>query len=93
MITRNFAAAVNFAIQTLDTKKFQEYGAKVHHPDLEECRHLSQDYRDIEYSECVMRVAALTSYHMAGTCRMGSDDYAVVDEKLRYEVEYFWVLL
>ncbi|XP_076249639.1 neither inactivation nor afterpotential protein G [Calliopsis andreniformis] len=75
--------AINFAIQTLDTKKFREYGAKVHHPDLEECRHLPQDYRDIEYSECVMRVAGLTSYHVSGTCRMGSDDHAVVDEKLR----------
>ncbi|XP_043264504.1 neither inactivation nor afterpotential protein G [Colletes gigas] len=75
--------AINFAIETLDTKKFREYGAEVHHPDLEECRHLPQDYRDIEYTECVIRVGGLTSYHLCGSCRMGADDRAVVDEQLR----------
>ncbi|KZC13943.1 Neither inactivation nor afterpotential protein G [Dufourea novaeangliae] len=75
--------AINFAIQTLESKKFREYGAKVHHPDLEECRHLPQDYREIEYSECVMRVGGLTSYHACGSCRMGDDENAVVDEELR----------
>ncbi|XP_033351248.1 neither inactivation nor afterpotential protein G isoform X1 [Bombus vosnesenskii] len=75
--------AINFALQTLETPKFREYGANVHHPDLEECRHLPQDYRDIEYTECVLRVGALTSYHVCGSCRMGTDDRAVVDEKLQ----------
>ncbi|CAL7944804.1 unnamed protein product [Xylocopa violacea] len=75
--------AINFAIRTLETPKFREYGAKVHQPDLDECRHLRADYRDVEYSECVLRVGGLTSYHLGGTCRMGADDRAVVDEKLR----------
>lgn len=75
--------AVNFAVQTLETSKFHEYGAKIHHPDLEECRHLRQDYRDLEYTECVLRISGLTSYHLCGSCRMGADDRAVVDEKLR----------
>nr|XP_033322727.1 neither inactivation nor afterpotential protein G-like isoform X1 [Megalopta genalis] len=75
--------AINFAIQTLETKMFREFGAKVHLPDLEECRHLPQDYRNIEYSECVMRVGGMTSYHACGSCRMGDDEHAVVDEELR----------
>ncbi|XP_076663960.1 neither inactivation nor afterpotential protein G isoform X1 [Andrena cerasifolii] len=75
--------AVNLALRTLETKKFLKHGAKVHHPDLEECQHLPQDYRDIEYTECVLRVAGLTSYHVCGTCKMGDDPGAVVDEKLR----------
>ncbi|XP_017880219.1 neither inactivation nor afterpotential protein G [Ceratina calcarata] len=75
--------AINFAIRTLETPKFREYGARVHYPDLEECRHLRQDYQNVEYSECVMRVGGLTCYHMCGTCRMGAGDRAVVDEKLR----------
>ncbi|XP_029053099.1 neither inactivation nor afterpotential protein G isoform X1 [Osmia bicornis bicornis] len=75
--------AINFAIRVIETKQFREYGAKVHYPDLEECRHLPQDYRDIEYSECVMRVGALSSHHVGGTCKMGVDDHSVVDENLR----------
>ncbi|XP_036145743.1 neither inactivation nor afterpotential protein G isoform X4 [Monomorium pharaonis] len=75
--------AINFALDTLDTRLFREYGAKVHIPDFEECRHLRQDYRDIDYSECVMRISGLTSYHPCGTCRLGADDNAVVDEELR----------
>lgn len=74
-------------METLDTMLFREYGAKVHVPDLEECRHFRQDYRDIDYSECVMRIAGLTSHHPCGTCRIGAneddDDEAVVDEELR----------
>ncbi|XP_011147850.1 neither inactivation nor afterpotential protein G [Harpegnathos saltator] len=78
--------AITFALETLDTKLFREYGAEAHVPDLEECRHLRQDYRDIDYSECVMRIAGLTSHHPCGTCRIGAhdgDDDAVVDEELR----------
>ncbi|XP_031838816.1 neither inactivation nor afterpotential protein G [Nomia melanderi] len=75
--------AITFAIRTLESKKFREYGAKVHHPDLEECRHLPQDYRDVEYSECVMRIGGLTSYHACGSCKMGYDETAVVDAELR----------
>ncbi|CAK9825372.1 Neither inactivation nor afterpotential protein G [Anthophora retusa] len=75
--------AINFAIKTLETPKFREYGAKVHHPDLEECQHLPQDYRNVEYSECVMRVGGMTCYHVCGSCRMGADNRSVVDEKLR----------
>ncbi|XP_071565978.1 neither inactivation nor afterpotential protein G [Temnothorax nylanderi] len=75
--------AINFALETLDTRLFREYGAKVHVPDFEECRHLRQDYRDVDYSECVMRIAGLTSYHPCGTCKIGADDDAVVDEELR----------
>ncbi|KAL6435872.1 hypothetical protein ACFW04_005621 [Cataglyphis niger] len=71
--------AINFALETLNTSLFREYGAKVHIPDFEECRHLRPDYRDFDYSECVMRIAGLTSYHPCGTCRIG----AVVDEELR----------
>ncbi|XP_072746637.1 neither inactivation nor afterpotential protein G [Anoplolepis gracilipes] len=71
--------AINFALETLNTRLFREYGAKVHIPDFEECRHLRPDYRDFDYSECVMRIAGLTGYHPCGTCRIG----AVVDEELR----------
>ncbi|KAL0106761.1 hypothetical protein PUN28_015364 [Cardiocondyla obscurior] len=75
--------AINLALKTLDTRLFREYGAKVHVPDFEECRHLRQDYRDFDYSECVMRIAGITGYHPCGTCRMSASDDAVVDEELR----------
>ncbi|XP_020287778.1 neither inactivation nor afterpotential protein G-like isoform X2 [Pseudomyrmex gracilis] len=74
---------INLALETLNTKLFREYGAKVHVPDLEECRHLQQDYRDPDYSECVIRIAGFTGYHPCGTCRIGTDVNAVVDEELK----------
>lgn len=82
---RRSGLAVNLALETLDTRLFHEYGAKVHVPDLEECAHLRQDYRDADYAECVLRIVGLTSHHACGTCRMGADDDAVVDEELRCE--------
>ncbi|KAF7399769.1 hypothetical protein HZH68_008361 [Vespula germanica] len=75
--------AINLAVETLNSPKFREFGARVHFPDFEECRHFRQDYRDQDYSECVMRIAGVTSHHPCGTCRMGTDDNSVVDEKLR----------
>ncbi|XP_025985844.1 neither inactivation nor afterpotential protein G isoform X2 [Solenopsis invicta] len=75
--------AINLALDTLDTRLFREYGAKIHVPDFEECRHLQQNYRDVDYSECVMRTAGLTSHHPCGTCRISADDDGVVDEELR----------
>lgn len=76
-------AAINLAVETLNSRKFREFGARVHFPDFEECRHFRQDYRDQDYSECVMRIGGVTSHHPCGTCRMGTDDNSVVDEKLR----------
>ncbi|XP_043670970.1 neither inactivation nor afterpotential protein G [Vespula pensylvanica] len=75
--------AINLAVETLNSRKFREFGARVHFPDFEECRHFRQDYRDQDYSECVMRIGGVTSHHPCGTCRMGTDDNSVVDEKLR----------
>ncbi|KYN31930.1 Neither inactivation nor afterpotential protein G [Trachymyrmex septentrionalis] len=75
--------AINLALETLNTRLFREYGAKVHVPDFEECRHLRQNYRDVDYSECVIRIAGLTSHHPCGTCRISAEDDAVVDEELR----------
>ncbi|XP_035726480.1 neither inactivation nor afterpotential protein G-like [Vespa mandarinia] len=75
--------AINLALETLNSRKFREYGAHVHLPDFEECRHFRQDYRDRDYSECVMRIGGVTSHHPCGSCRMGTDDNAVIDDKLR----------
>ncbi|XP_018402671.1 PREDICTED: neither inactivation nor afterpotential protein G [Cyphomyrmex costatus] len=75
--------AINLALETLNTRLFREYGAKVHVPDFEECRHLRQNYQDVYYSECVMRIAGLTSHHPCGTCKISAEDDAVVDEELR----------
>ncbi|XP_012281795.1 neither inactivation nor afterpotential protein G isoform X2 [Orussus abietinus] len=75
--------AIKLALQTLDTKLFREFGARIHVPDLDDCRHWKQDYLDDDYSECVMRTAGLTSHHPCGSCQMGTNDDAVVDEYLR----------
>ncbi|KAK2583983.1 hypothetical protein KPH14_006444 [Odynerus spinipes] len=75
--------AINLAVETLNSRTFREYGARVHLPDFEECRYFRPNYSDLDYSECVMRIGALTSHHPCGTCRMGADENSVVDEKLR----------
>jgi len=40
-------------------------------------------FRSDEDLECFVRRTASTTWHPAGTCRMGNDDMAVVDDRLR----------
>lgn len=78
-----FSKAIKLALETLKTSSMQELGAQVHLPYMEECRYLIQDYRDVEFSECLIRYAGLTGYHPGGTCAMGNNDNAVVHPDLR----------
>ena len=80
-----FSAAINLALETLETDEFRSLGANVHVPDLEECRYRRQDYRDADYAECVIRTASLTGHHPGGTCKIGKTwKDSVVDHRLRY---------
>lgn len=65
------------------TKAFKKLGAEMFSskfPGCENFEHLSD-----EYLECVVRSYTATSYHPAGTCKMGSvdDPASVVDPQLR----------
>ncbi|XP_015123344.1 neither inactivation nor afterpotential protein G isoform X1 [Diachasma alloeum] len=75
--------AVNLVLDVIETSDFQKLGPKIHTPDIEDCRRFLQNYRDENYSECIMRYSAVTAYHPGGSCRMGDDREAVVDRKLR----------
>ncbi|KAG7174879.1 glucose dehydrogenase [FAD, quinone]-like [Homarus americanus] len=60
-----------------------EHSAKYHSKPLRGCEHETA-YTDA-YWECFIRHLASSSYHTAGTCKMGpaSDPLAVVDHRLR----------
>ncbi|XP_067009537.2 neither inactivation nor afterpotential protein G [Anabrus simplex] len=77
--------AVRLAVRVVDMAPFQILGAKLHLPHLDECRHLVPDVRNDVYVECIVRTAAITGHHPAGTCKMGSpsDPATVVDPLLR----------
>ena len=57
-------------IKNKETSKSNEY---VEMPEVE---------TDEQIEECV-RAGAETNYHHVGTCKMGNDEMAVVDDKLR----------
>jgi len=81
-----FTTAVKLAIHLSSSQPFQRLGAKLHLPQLEECQHLEVDPESLSYLECIIRTAAITGYHLGGTCKMGSpyDGTTVVDPMLRY---------
>ncbi|KAK0091462.1 hypothetical protein PV326_003200 [Microctonus aethiopoides] len=73
---------IRLALEVLNTESFRKLGAHVHLPNIKECRHFHQDYYNPDYSECIIRYAALTGHHPGGTCRMGVDNDSVVNDKL-----------
>ncbi|XP_011311229.1 neither inactivation nor afterpotential protein G [Fopius arisanus] len=75
--------AINLVLDIIETLDFRKLGPEVHIPDINDCRYHQQDYRDENYSECIMRYSGVTGYHPGGTCRMGDDKKAVVDRRLR----------
>lgn len=74
---------VNLALDILDLDDLKNLGAEVHTPKIDDCRHFPQDYRNPDYSECIIRSGGLAGHHPGGTCSMGSDENSVVDNKLR----------
>ncbi|GLH15728.1 Neither inactivation nor afterpotential protein G [Gryllus bimaculatus] len=76
---------VKFAARMMKTQPFQDLGARLHLPHLNECKHSTPHFEDDAYLECLVRTAAITGYHPAGTCKMGrtSDPTTVVDSFLR----------
>ncbi|XP_069696324.1 neither inactivation nor afterpotential protein G isoform X2 [Periplaneta americana] len=77
--------SVQMVIRVSSSKPFQRLGAKLHLPVLDECQHLEVDPNNLPYLECLIRTAAITGYHVGGTCKMGSphDETTVVDSLLR----------
>jgi choline dehydrogenase len=68
-------AGMKVARELVDAAPLRRYVAREHEPS----RRLEQDDEWLEY----LRTRGGISFHPVGTCRMGSDDSAVVDERLR----------
>ncbi|KAF4532998.1 hypothetical protein B566_EDAN000687 [Ephemera danica] len=74
--------AFRLAVRVAESKAFRKLGARVHLPQLRHCG--VSNVRNDGYMECVLRTAAITGYHPAGTCPMGgSGRHSVLDSELR----------
>ncbi|PSN32223.1 Glucose dehydrogenase [FAD, quinone] [Blattella germanica] len=67
----------------IKTEPMQKLGARLNEQPLPGCK--THEFDSIPYWECYLRHMTLTSFHPAGTCKMGdaSDSSAVVDPNLR----------
>jgi choline dehydrogenase-like flavoprotein len=75
--------AAKLMFRIAETPPLSELGAKERDPI---------DWHDDKVLEARIREVSDTIYHPVGTCRMGSDDAAVVDPKLKSrEIEGLWV--
>ncbi|KAK4880890.1 hypothetical protein RN001_004209 [Aquatica leii] len=73
--------AMTLVQQLLNTTSFKRIGSKMHLPQLRQCS--SSNFTRDAYLKCIIRAAAITMYHQAGTCKMGNDTLAVVDHNFR----------
>lgn len=75
--------AMKLGISIGRTKAFKKLGAELFNSKFPGCEALEQ-FSD-EYLECVVRSYTATSYHPAGTCKMGAvgDPTSVVDPQLK----------
>ncbi|XP_051154686.1 neither inactivation nor afterpotential protein G-like isoform X2 [Leptopilina boulardi] len=74
---------VKLALKIVESEEFRKLGAKLHVPNLKNCPPSNNNYWDDNFSECVIRIGGIASYHPGGTCKMGTGSDAVVDTKLR----------
>ncbi|XP_046621945.1 glucose dehydrogenase [FAD, quinone]-like isoform X1 [Neodiprion virginianus] len=78
---------IQFVKKLIRTRAMQKLGATLYTKHYPSCKEFSFDTS--EYWECYVRHVTLTSYHPAGTCRIGS----VVDEFFRvYSTENLYVV-
>lgn len=82
--------AIRYAVKLIRTRPFQKIDARIHWPKIKECSLYgphSNDYTtnepSVEYLECIIRYAGLSSHHPGGTAAMGNGTESVVDENLR----------
>lgn len=78
--------AIEQGVKLLETDAFKALGAKLHWPSFSQCGS-NPGIDNKRYMECLVRTAALTMYHPAGTAPMGhpDDSEAVLDHELRLE--------
>lgn len=72
---------IRIAMNISATKTFQKYGSRPLKTKMPGCR--KHAFNSDEYWECALRHFTFTIYHPTGTCKMGVDEDAVVDPRLR----------
>ncbi|XP_065348224.1 neither inactivation nor afterpotential protein G-like isoform X1 [Cloeon dipterum] len=74
------AQAFKLAARVTKTRAFKRLGAKMHLPEFKHCG--KPNLKDDAYLACAIRTSAITGYHPAGTCRMGSGRQSVLTPEL-----------
>ena len=78
--------AFRFALKIVDTPPFISQGASVELPKFKSCKSNYMNQSEyLEYINCIVRTAAISSYHPIGTSKMGrkEDPNAVIDAELK----------
>lgn len=72
---------IKLALKVGESRAFQKFGAKFHDVPYAGCEQFK--FRSDDYWECCIRRVASSLQHQVGTCKMGVDEFSVVDPELR----------
>lgn len=77
--------ATRLAMHLMGTNAFRQMNATIHWPKFDQCKNFVHQNDAIadRYLECLIRVAAVTAHHPAGSCAIGSSKKSCIDSRMR----------
>lgn len=78
--------AIRLSIELMTTHAFRRINATIHWPKFDQCKnfvHESNMTLSDRYLECLIRVAAVTAHHPAGSCAVGNSQKSCIDSHMK----------